>query len=220
MKQTYTALLILLSITLSACLPINDDPKTVADKYWQSIQAGNLKQAEKHVSVIDQQRLVQHSNHITADSLLQNKQAQTIVNTTIITTNPSTQQVHTQNFDTVMVMQDGQWKIDLERTDIPPPPTVRQQEMEQLAEELNQSMQENMESLDEAFEQGMQVFNEALEEGSKEMGSSLLQMMNELNANMKESIEKLKQRRMQQQQQNQQQKQPASPDPDKGEGRI
>lgn len=219
MKKINILILLLLTILLSACLPSADDPKTVTDKYWQQLQNNNLKEAEKFVMQTNQQAMQTHKNHITSDSQLQSQPAKSIVSTTITTTNPTTGQVHRQSFDTVLVLVDGQWKINLSETEIPPPPSARQEELEELAEKLNQSMQKNMESLDEAIDQGMDAFNEAFKDGSKEMGDSLLHMMNELNRSMKESIERLKQRR-QQQLNDQQQNQLQQPDPSKGEGRI
>jgi flagellar biosynthesis/type III secretory pathway protein FliH len=218
MKYLHTFILLFLSLTLTACLSEADDPKTVADKYWQSLQQGNVNEAEKLVVQKNQQALLQHGNHITASSQFQNQNATSIVSTTITTTNPTTNQVHKQTFETVLVLVDGQWKVDAAQTNIPPPPTAQEEELKQLAADLNESMQENLESLDEAIEHGMHQFNEALSEGSKEMGDSLLQMMNKLNHSMKESIEKMKQRRQQQLQQPQQPQ--SQPDPDHGEGMI
>ena len=217
MKYHHTFILLLLSLTLTACLSEAEDPKTIADKYWQNLQSGNLKEAEKFVTHKNQQAVLQHSNHITANSQIQNREATSIVNTTIITTNPTTNQIHKQTFDTVLVLVDGKWKVDAAQTNIPPPPTAQEEELKQLAADLNESMQENLEGLDEAIEHGMHQFNEALSEGSKEMGDSLLQMMNKLNHSMKESIEKMKQRR---QQQLQPQKPQSKPDPERGEGMI
>ncbi len=219
MKYKLALTILFLSFSLSACLPTTDDPKSVADKYWENLQSGNLKEAEKLISKKNEQTFLQHSNHIVADSKLQNQKAKTTVSTTITTTtNPTTNQVHQQTFDTVLILKDGQWKIDLEQTKIPPPPTNYEQELEQLSENINESMQENIESIDESIQQGMQIFNEALRDGSKEMGDSLILMMNKLNTSMKDSIEKMKQRREQQLKEDEHQQ--TQPNSNKGEGMI
>lgn len=224
MKYNNAFTIILLSFGLSACLPAAEEPKAIADKYWQNLQAGKLEEAKNLVSssagTNNEQTMLQHSNHIVNSSQILNENTKTIVSTTIVTTNPTTNQTHKQTFDTVLVLKDGQWKVDLDQTKTPPPPTNYEQELEQLSENLNQSMKQNMESIDESIQEGMQIFNEALRDGSKEMGESLLQMMNKLNESMKESIDKMKERRQQQlnnQQHNGQQKQP---DPKSGEGII
>jgi len=219
--HTFKSLLtVFIAFSLIACIPQADDPKTVADKYWQLLQSGNTTEAEKLISTRNQQALLQHSNHITGDSQLQNEEAKTVVSTTITTTNPSTNFTHTQTFDTVLVLKDGQWKVDIAQTQIPPPPLAKEEELQQLADELSESMNQNMESMDDAMTQGMEMLNEALEEGSKEMGDSLLHLMNELNQSMQEAVEKMKERREQQMQQQEKPQQAPQPDPRQGEGMI
>lgn len=218
MKTKAHIILILATLTLAACTPTADDPKTVADKYWNHLQSGNLEEARKLALPGNQQALQLHSNHIISNSQFHNEEAKTIVSTTITTINPSTGYKHTQHFDTVLVLHDGHWLIDAAQTRVPPPPSAREEEMRRLAEELSESMHDNIESIDDAVTEGMEMLNEALQEGSKEMGESLLQLMNELNQTMSDSIERMKERRQQQMQQAPQQQN--GPDPAKGEGMI
>jgi flagellar biosynthesis/type III secretory pathway protein FliH len=224
MQKLNLLLITIAGLALSACTQPADDPKTVADKYWQFMQTGNITEAEKLVSVNSRRALPEHSSRMESISQLSNDDATTIVSTTITTVNPNTNYQHTETFNTVLVLQQGQWKVDLNNSQIPPSPTAKEEEMQQLADELSESMQENIESIDEAMEQGMEILNEALQEGSKEMGDSLLYMMNELNKSMQDSIEKMKERREQQmqQQQDEQEKPQQAPPPDlrRGEGLL
>ena len=213
-------LYLLLSFTLLACTQPAQDPKTVADKYWQYLQTGNIIEAEKLVTTNSRHTLQQHTSRINLNTHFNNGEATTIVSTTITTINPDSNYHHTETFNTVLVLQQGKWKIDLNNSQIPPAPSAREEEMQQLAEELSESMQENIESIDDAMNQGMQLLNEALQDGSKEMGDSLLRLMNELNNSMQESIDKMKQRREQQMQEQEQQQQQPQPDPRRGEGMI
>ena len=208
-----------LLFTLTACLPATEDPKTVADKYWQSMQIGNHAEAEKLVTINSRRYLAAHKERMQTITQLDNDEARTIVSTTITTVNPETGYEYQESFNTVLVLEQGQWKVDIRQTDIPPSPIARQEELDQLAEELNESMKDNMESIDEAMNEGMHMLNEALQEGSKEMGESMLRMMDELNKSMHESIEQMKQRRQQQLEEQQNQQTP-QPDPDQGEGMI
>ncbi len=207
--------LILLSFTLIACTQPADDPKTVADKYWQHLQAGNTVEAEKLLTTNSKHLLSEHSSRINAETKLDNSKASTRVSTTLRTTKPATNYTYTENFNTVLVLQQGQWKIDISQSPIPPAPNAQKEKIQQLKEELTDSMQENMESIDNAMNEGMQMLNDALQDGSKEMGESLLHLMNELNDTMKKSIDKMKERRQQPSPQPQNQ-----PNPDKGEGMI
>ena len=214
----FTLASILLSLCLIACTPSVDDPKIIADKYWQYLLAGNLSEAEKLVSTDSRQAFSAHSDRITSITQLNNGETKTIVSTSITTVNPNTNFSHTQTFNTVLVLQQGQWKIDASQTTLPAPLSASEEELQQLTEKLSDSMQENIESIDDAMTQGMQLLNEALHEGSKEMSDSMLNLMNELNSSMQESIDKMKQRRGQQEQPVPEQEK--QPDPRQGEGMI
>jgi len=217
----------LLSFIVIACNKPAEDPKAVANKYWQLLQAGNIAEAEKLVSTNSKRVFTEHTNRIGKEDKLENGEAKTTVSTSITRTDPNSNHSQTQTFNTVLVLEQGQWKVDIEQTHIPLSATEKEQQLKQLSDELSKSMKENVESIDEAMSHGMQMLNEALQDGSQEMGESLLQMMNELNSTMQESIEKLKQRR-EKQLQEQQKKQPEQtpqpnapePDPAKGEGMI
>lgn len=211
-------LLILFGLVITACTQPANDPKLIADQYWQHLQSGNLDEAKKLVSAESQPAFTKHSDRINSISQLNNGETKTIVSTTITTINPDSKYSYTQTFNTVLVLQDGQWKVDAEQSTLPPRLTENEEELHQLSEKLSDSMQENIESIDEAMEQGMQMLNEALHEGSKEMSDSMLNLMNRLNSTMQESIDKMKQRR-QQQEQIPQQTTP-EPDPEQGEGMI
>ena len=204
-----------LSLALVACTQPAENPKVIADKYWQLLQSGNSAEAEKLVSIASRRDFSAHTDRIDTISQLKNGETRTLVSTTITTTNSTNNFSHSQTFDTVLVLQQGEWKIDINQSPIPPSPSAREEELQKLAEELSRSMQENIDSVDETMSQGMQLLNEALREGSKEMGDSLLNMMNQLNRSMKDSIDQMKQRQKQNspKQQNQ-------PDNDNDEGMI
>jgi len=207
--------IIIFGLFLYACKQPAEDPKSIADKYWQHLQSGNMVEAEKLISADSKQAFTNHSKRIASITQLDNSDAKTIVSTTITTINPDTQFSYTETFDTVLVLQQGKWRVDVNESQIPPALSAPEEELQQLAEELSESMQGNIESIDEAMNEGMKLLNDALRDGSKEMGDSLLHMMNELNNRMHESIDKMKERRERQAQPPQNQ-----PDPQKGEGMI
>ena len=101
-------------------------------------------------------------------------------------------------FDTTLVLENGQWKIDAAQTVVPrPPPSER--ELEELADQLSESMQENIDSIEDAMNEGLNMLNEALREGSRDMGESMLKGMEEMNRALRESIEDMQKRREQEQ---------------------
>ena len=215
LKNIKPFILIAGALLLSACTQPAEDPKSIADRYWSHLQTGNTAEAEKLISTSSRRAFTEHNNRIASITQLNNSEAKTIVSTTITTINPKTHFSYTETFNTVLVLQQGKWRVDVNQSQIPASPSASEEEMQQLAEELSESMQENIESIDEAMSQGMHLLNEALRDGSKEMGDSLLHMMNELNSKMHESIDKMKERRQRQAPPSQNQ-----PDPDKGEGMI
>ncbi len=191
-------------LSLSACNQVAENPKDIANQYWQHLQAGNTAAAEKLATTDSQQTIPEHKQRITNITKLENGEAKTIVNTTITTTNQKTNYTYSQNFETVLVLEQGQWKVDANASQIPPAPGAQREELEKLAKELSESMKKNIESIDEAVTQGMDALNEKLNKGSKEMAGSLLEMMKELNKSMHESIDKMKKQKQ--------------PDPAEGEG--
>jgi len=211
-----------LSLCLAACSQTANDPTIVAEKYWQHLQTGNFVEAEKLVSTDSRHAFSAHSDRIASITKLNNGEAKTVISTTITTTYPDSNYSHIQTFDTVLVLEHGQWKVDTSQSTLPPTLNAREEELQKLTEDLSDSMQENIESIDEAMTQGMEMLNEALQEGSKEMSESMLQLLNELNSSMQESIDQMKQRRQQQLQEQQEQQRPPQPQPDprKGEGMI
>ena len=208
--------LVFTGLSLSSCTQPAEDPKTIADQYWQHIQAGNSVEAEKLVSMNSRRALTETQHQKINIEQFSNAETHTIVSTTITTISPKNLK-QSRTFNTYLVLQQGQWKVDANQTQIPPAPSATEEELQQLAEELSESMQDNIDSIDEAMNQGMQLLNEALRDGSKEMGDSLLHLMNDLNSSMHDSIDKMKQRREQQLQEKQK---PQQTDPTEGEGRI
>jgi len=213
-------ILILFSFTLFACSQPAENPKAVADHYWQHLQNGNTVEAERLISLNSRYAFSESKDRLIHITHLTNSDAITTVKTTITTINPDNDISYTQTFDTVLVLQQGQWKVDVNRSQIPPTSAEKEEQLKQLAKELSESMQENIESIDEAMTQGMQMLNEAVREGSKEMGDSLLHLMNELKRSMQKSVDKIKQRRQQHQEQQEQEQQKNQSDPDNGEGMI
>jgi len=200
----------------SACVDKTDSPKQVAEKYWDALSNGDSAAARKLVSESTQQNLDAYLALTTNQKVSLDKiylgDAQTTVSTTIYPNNSKPEIQH--ELETVLIIENGQWKIDAARTQVPVAFSENEEELEKLAEKLSDSMKKNIDTMDDAVTEGLQMLDETLEDGSKEMGHSLLKLMNDLNSSMQKSIDKMKQHREQQKQQK------AQPDPDLGEGMI
>jgi hypothetical protein len=183
-------------LTLAGCLQAAEDPRDVANQYWQALKNGDTEAARSLVSSNSQQAfdnyLAAPADEKTAIGEVNLGTQQTTVITIIYPEGGAPDDFKT--FDTVMVLEDGQWKIDVERTIIPrPAPSDR--ELEQLKDQLSESMEKNLESVEEAMNEGLKLLDEALREGSKDMGESMLKGMEEMNRALRESIEEMQKRR-------------------------
>ena len=184
---------------LTACMHQADNPRDVASQYWQALKTGDSQTARSLVTSDTQQAFddynTQPAEQKTTIGDVNLGTEQTTIITIVYPEGAAPDDFDT--FDTVLVMEDGTWKIDAERTIIPrPAPTDK--ELDELADQLSESMQDNIDSIEEAMEQGMQMLDEALREGSRDMGESMLKGMEEMNRALRESIEDMQKRREQQ----------------------
>jgi len=173
-----------------------DNPRDVASQYWQALKNGDTATARSLVSSGSQQSfdmyIAQPADEKTSIGEINLGAEQTRVITIIYPESETPDDFET--FDTVMVMEDGKWKIDAAQTVIPrPAPSDR--ELEELADQLSRSMEDNIESIEDAMNEGMNLLNEALREGSRDMGESMLKGMEEMNRALRESIEDMQRRR-------------------------
>lgn len=199
-------ILIICSLTLTACQASIDTPKQVTEKYWQALKNTDMVTAKKLITKQSEQDLNNplsqptETNVFLGDVTLDNNQA---IVRTMLSINPEN---HIE-FNTYLSLENKQWRVDATRTQVPP----------SLNEQLSGALQNNLNSMDKALDEGVDMLNEYMQEGSKEMSESLLKGMNKMNDTMREAIEKMKQRR-------QQQDSPTKPDNDsdseKGEGLI
>lgn len=198
-----------LSLVVSACTKPAQDPHTIAEQYWSHIQAGNTNAAKILVSADTRPAFEKNIATLKPVKQFTLDNTRTSITTVLIPVAPESRQ--TQPFETVLVLEHGQWRIDAAKTQVPVSPEEKAQ---QLSDELSKTMEHNLDSLDEAMHEGLQLLNDALRDGSRDMSESFLKGMKELNESMQRSIEQLKKHR-------QQQPPPAStPDPNKGEGVI
>jgi len=194
-------------LLLSACTQPAENPKVIAEKYWQNLQTGNISEAEKLTSLNSRLAFAQHRNFIDRNTQVSNNDVKTIVNTSITKFDSQNNKTYTENIETVLVLEQGRWKVDAEQSQLPPPTVARKEQLQH-------------DSIDESMDQGMEMLNNALQEGSNEMSQSLLNLMNELNNTMQKSIDKMKQRRQQHDKEQNNHPTQTKPDPRQGEGMI
>ena len=212
MKKNYLWL-ILSTLFITACNQPADDPEVIAKRYWYLIQTGDYQAAEQMVSKNTRNDFQQDVQQMRTIEQVELDNSQTNIRTTL---NPSAQHpALDQPFSTVLILEEGKWKIDAAQTQVPPDRSLAEKQRQKRADEFSKSMQKNLDSIDETMRDGLKQLNDALHTGSKDMGDSLLKAMKELNESMQESIDKMKQRK------NSQKQTPATPsNTDNGEGII
>lgn len=187
MKLSNT-LILLFCLSLTACQESANTPKQVSEQYWQAIKYGDIAAAQKLVSQGSQQDFDSYlalpdEDKIPLDEvLLDDEHAR--VNTTVIS------KIESRTvFDTILVLENGQWKIDAAQT---LPPSAKKPADE---DQLSDALQENLDTMDEALDEGAEMLNEFVQEGSKEMSETLLKGMDKMNDALRDAVEKMKQRR-------------------------
>jgi len=212
MKKNYLWL-ILTTLLITACNQPADDPEVIAKRYWYLVQTGDYEAAEQMVSKSTRDDFKKDVQQIRSIEQVELEQAQTNIRTTL---NPSTQHpALDQPFSTVLILEQGKWKIDAAQTQVPPERSIAEKQRKKRVDEFSKSMQKNLDSIDETMHDGLKQLNHALRTGSKDMSDSLLEALKEINESMQESIDKMKQRK-----DSQKQTPTAQPNTDNGEGAI
>jgi Tfp pilus assembly protein PilW len=193
------ATLLATALLLAACN--QQDPKSVAQRYWQALVDGDSEAAAKMATQASQPLFEQHVQALNAPDPL--KQVAIDESRTIVVTVLNPDAGHPQAdhpFNTVMVLEDGQWKVDLTQTRLPPPPTDVERRLKELSDTLSSSTEKNLESVEELVNEGMKLLDESLEQGSRDLGKTFREAMEKMQKQMRESIETMKKRREEMQQ--------------------
>lgn len=196
--MNYSAFIIPLAVIgLSACQPNTETPSQVTKNYWQALKNNDLVAASKLASKDSQSDLSHYfklldEEKIPLDEIYLGAERATVMtnirpeSTTIETAPPgSPADLPEITFETVLVLEEGQWKVDATRTQTP---------LLQKPAELSPDA-----PLNEALQESAEMLNQFMREGSREMSETFLEGMNKMNETLREAIDKMRQRREQQQ---------------------
>ena len=186
--------LLLTTLLFTSCADTTDNPSQVAEKYWRAIQQGDTETAKQLITSSSNAKFNEHIKSLentTIDNFVVDNEKTTV--TTII--NPEAPVPGDELiFETRLLLENYQWKIDLNNTQVPQL-SLKEKELKTLADELSKTMQKNVDSMEDVLGEGMGMLNDVLRDGSEEMGKSMLEAMKGLNDKMKESIERMKEHR-------------------------
>jgi len=183
-----------LLLALSACSQA-ENPKDIADKYWQALRTGDIETARGLVSSDSRQAFrtfVESPENLAAVGEVELGAQTTRVVTVLY---PTRAPDDYRAFDTLLVLENGKWKIDAEHTQVPPTGAAGASDTDPSAEQLSQSMRDNIDSMEKSMKENLKMLHETVREGSREMGESLLKGMQELNRSMHDAIEQMRERR-------------------------
>ncbi len=209
-KTGLPILALALALTTAACSRVAPNPQTVASEYWTQMQSGNTAAAKQLVSASSRSNFEQQIKTLKPVQKFILGNGHAVVSTTL---NPSESTQH-QPFDTVLVLENGRWRVDASRTHLPADMDSSKQQQKKLADKLSKSIRTNLNEMNKTMHEGAQLLNNALHDGSRDMKQSLLKGIKQLNESMQHSIEQLKLRRQQQN------PPPGKPNTAKGEGVI
>lgn len=191
----------LTTLLLAACIHEVEPPKVVAQQYWDAIKTGDHETAKKLATKSSQQSLTDYLALPDEQKIpVENVQLDNEKTTIITSLNPEGETAKKYPaFETVLILEQGKWKVDATRTQVPTPIVTSEERQEELARQLSESMEKNLENMDDALSEGLDMLNEAVKEGSNEMSESLLKGLNKLNESLQETVEQMKKRREQKQ---------------------
>lgn len=192
--------LIILStaLLLSACMHEAEDPKMVAQQYWQAMVDKDYETAQQLISNDSQDDFDTHMETVNQPEALSQVALDDHRTVVITTLNPDADEAHKDRpFETVMVLEDGHWKIDLEQTRLPPPTTDLEKQLNEMANGLSDSVDEGLDTMEDVIDESMKLLDETLNQGSREMSESFESAMRKMQEAMRDSIESMKRRREQ-----------------------
>ncbi len=187
-------------LTFAACLLLGGcmqaaDPKDVAQQYWKAMQAGDYAKARSMVSSSTKHSFDQYAQLPANEKTPLNAVALTdtrAVVTTIINTGNSSAQ-----FDTVLVLENGQWEVDVNETHIPPATSSLEQNLNNMLKELSSAMDGSVDQMKKTLGEGVNMLNDVVQNRSQELSESVSEKLKQLNQSIQDAMKKLDQRRQQ-----------------------
>jgi DNA anti-recombination protein RmuC len=191
MKKTFAFAACLL---LGGCMQAAD-PKDIAQQYWQAMQTGDYAKARSMVSSSTQPSFDQYAklpaNEKTPLNAVALTDTRAVVTTIINTGNSSVQ------FNTVMVLDNGQWEVDANETHIPPATSSLEQNLNNMLEQLSSAMDGNVDQMKKTLSKGVNMLNDVVQNRSQEISESVNDKIKQLNQSIQDAMKKLEQRRQQ-----------------------
>jgi hypothetical protein len=162
----------LLTATLcAAACGAADGPDVVAEAFWRASKEGDAELAKTYMaeggsaSINDDRNGSSIGDYSLGETAIDGQRA--TVETTITS---SGEQEMVIDFTTVLVQQDGSWKVDLDQTTDAMMQSLLGTTMSGMAEQMGEAMGEAMKGMAEGMAEGLQSMGDALEDSLKTAG--------------------------------------------------
>ncbi|MDH5710056.1 MAG: hypothetical protein OEZ15_00110 [Gammaproteobacteria bacterium] len=188
MKTLFFYILIFV-ISSTGCQQQFDQPVNITEKYWRALNNAD----DDTVRHLTSSTTIESLNHYRS---LPDHEKASLKNlsfdkhhVSITTTVNSAEQKRT--FETILVLENGEWKIDATRTFEAALPTP--------AHNNNQSdsLDKSLDDMDKSLKEGADMLNQFMQEGSREMSESLRKGVDQMNDALRDALDKMKQQRQQ-----------------------
>jgi hypothetical protein len=156
---------------LTGCWLWGDSPRDIAEHFWDANQDGDMELASAYVSSEssatvkrpDDGGMPMESYSLGAEEI----DGDRATVETAMTANMGSQQLDV-DFQTHLVREDGEWKVDLDRTTSDIMRAALGVTMEEMGEMVGEAMKGAMEGLAEGLQEGMDAMGEAISEAAEE----------------------------------------------------
>ncbi len=162
MKNLMKLVLILITATVFTACGGSDDPKSVADAYWSALAERDVEKARSYVTKESAQS-VSIDEKQDADEILetsfgeQTEENGLVTIPTTLTVTQANGEQQTFSMSTILIQEDGAWKVDAQKT---------------MFSMFGGAMKKMMEGMGEAMKQGMEGMGKAMQESMKEINKA------------------------------------------------
>lgn len=157
----------LLTVIVTAC---SSDPAAVAEAFWQAGQDGDIERARSYVSASSSAKMNDGSRSTLEDVWVGESTVDgdgAMVETRVTAgADAESRQIH---FNTIMVRESGDWKVDLDATSQEMMKEILGVTMGEFGEQMGEAMKGAMKGMAEGMAEGMEKMGEAMTDAARQL---------------------------------------------------
>lgn len=145
------------------------DPAAVAEAFWRAGQEGDIERARSYVSASSHAKMNERSAPSIDELWIGESEIDGDRATVQTRLSTSTDRSFTIEFNTIMVREEGDWKVELDDTSSEMMREIFGSTMEEMGEQLGEAMKGAVEGMAEGMAEGMQKMGEAMQDAAKDL---------------------------------------------------